>query len=429
MDNIIELLSNLIQMFLWTWFISDFFGFKNKGNTCKIKFVAMWIAAFVIITYINSAVIYDGFLTGIISMLYMLYAWLWLNGKFAFKFFVVIFSTAIIFSIGSIVIFVFSFLTGFSTKSLIGDFSTMRMIMIVICRALEYLIFKSISSINKEYAFSKKEWLLFISMPLLTWVAITLITQSSTEFETLRPEMFYIGGIMVFMNFVIYFFMIKIKEDEKHHIENELMQGDKDNTKKMMTNMSALSENVYCVKHDLDKHFCTIKDMAQNGDLTGIEAYASDIINNHLNAVQKVVITDNSVFNSIVNAKLEICKKKNIHVKIKISKDDIKYIKPYDATVIFGNLFDNAIEACEKTDNKIIILNICSQRDYISICMENSFDNKFSNVSLRTSKSDYVHHGIGTKSIKKVINENDGIINFFENDFGMFCCDILYKKR
>ena len=30
--------------------------------------------------------------------------------------------------------------------------------------------------------------------------------------------------------------------------------------------------------------------------------------------------------------------------------------------------------------------------------------------------------------IKRIVEENDGMIHYFINESGMFCCDILYKK-
>ena len=157
-------------------------------------------------------------------------------------------------------------------------------------------------------------------------------------------------------------------------------------------------------------------------------SYVDRIVESGLNTVQKIVFTSNDVFNAIINTKLALCKERGIITSINISDEAVQYIESSDIVIIFGNIFDNAIEAAEKTEEKIIILDVRLQGEYISICMENSFDHRFSNVNLKTSKMDKTIHGIGIKNVCKVIEETDGMIECFESEEGMFCCDILLKK-
>ncbi len=97
--------------------------------------------------------------------------------------------------------------------------------------------------------------------------------------------------------------------------------------------------------------------------------------------------------------------------------------------MLFGNIFDNAIEAAEKTDEKIIILDVRPQGEYVSIYMENSFNERFSDVKLKTTKQNRSMHGIGMKNVKRVVEAHDGMIECFKNKEGMFCCDILLRKH
>ena len=69
------------------------------------------------------------------------------------------------------------------------------------------------------------------------------------------------------------------------------------------------------------------------------------------------------------------------------------------------------------------------QGDYVSIYMENSFNHKYSDINLNTTKKDKDSHGYGTKNMKKTIKEIGGMIDFFVNKQGRFCCDILYPAK
>ena len=163
-----ELLANLVQIFIWTWFITRFFGFKHNGISLKLGFIIMWFTGFAEISFINHIVVYDGFLSGLITFSYVIYARCCLKGSFFSQVFVSLFSTAIIFTIASITIFFFSYLSGLGTEYLIAAFNLRRIIIICICRILEVFVFKFMININSEYALTKKEWFLFITMPLLT---------------------------------------------------------------------------------------------------------------------------------------------------------------------------------------------------------------------------------------------------------------------
>lgn len=429
MDKFIELSANLIQMFIWTWFMTAFFGFKRSGFASKVGFLLMWMAAFLEISYINHIIDYDGFLTGIITITFIIYAQCYLKGNLGTHIFIALYSTAIIFILASVTIFIFSYITGFSTKSHIADFSIRRIVIVYLCRVLEFLVFKFIVRINANYKLTKKEWIPFIALPLATWGGVTFMTQATIESESVLPQMFYIAIIMVGMNIIIGFFMYKIKQDESLRLEYELSKLEQENKEKMTSDLIAWSDNLDSVKHDMEKHFLAIQSLAEDRDYRQIIDYSQKIIREKLNSVGHSVLTENVVFNAVINTKLAICENKEISVNVNIDNDAVKYINNSDIAVLFGNIFENAIEASENSDMPRISLNVQQQDEYISIYMENSFSSEYSDINLSTTKKDKKHHGIGTKNVKRLVKEYDGMIQYFVNDMGMFCCDILLKKH
>ena len=426
--NIFEISASLLQMLIWTWFITKFLGFKKERKTNKIYFCAVWITAFIQIYFINQFVLYDGMLTGMIALTYFIYARRFLKGGYRYQLFSILFSTAILFTISSVVIFVTSYIFNVTTESLIENFTYKRVVIVCLCRVLEYFVYKAVIKINAEYKLTEKKWILFTAMPLLTWVGITIIMKTTIQSRSIMPQMFYLSLIMVVINIITIFFMYKIKQDMETKQDYELLKLQYDNIKNMEANMKALYDNTYSVKHDLEKHFLAIRAMADNKKYDEINKYIENVLDKKLNAVQKVVFTDTDVFNAVINTKLELCKQKGIFPSVNISNDAVNFIKISDMAVLFGNIFDNAIEAAEKTKEKIIILNIQLQREYVSIYIENSFNADFSDISLKTTKNGQAKHGFGTKIVRKIIEENNGMIQYFVNNSGMFCCDILYRK-
>ena len=56
----IELISNLIQTFTLTWFISSFFGYKYFGIIKYLGVFIIWFAEFIAISYMNLIIVYGG---------------------------------------------------------------------------------------------------------------------------------------------------------------------------------------------------------------------------------------------------------------------------------------------------------------------------------------------------------------------------------
>lgn len=429
MKTLFEITSTLLQLVIWTWFITKFLGFKNDNcKTYKYGFLIMCITAFVQTHFINQIVLYDGFLTSMTVITYFAYARICLKGSYQYQLFLVLFSTAVLFTISSVVMLFISYILDVSTESLIGDFTYRRVAVVCLCRILEFITYKSIIKINTEYKLSKKEWILFTTMPLLTWISVTIIMKLTIVYREIVAWMFYLSLTIIVIDVITIFFMYKIKQDMEMKQDFELLKLQYDNIKNMESNMKALYENTYSVKHDIEKHFLAIKSMSDLGNCDEISEYIKNIFDKKLNAVQKIVFTDSDVFNAVINTKLELCHQKGIFPSINISNDAVNCVKKSDIAVLFGNILDNAIEAAENSNEKILILNIQMQREYVSIYIENSFNAEFSNVDLKTTKKSQAKHGFGTKIIRNIVEENNGMIQYFVNDVGMFCCDILYKK-
>lgn len=429
MNIVVELTANLLQMFIWTWFMTSFFGGKYSGFIHKLGIISVSLITFLEISFINHIVVYDGILSGIMVLTYVLYAQVFLKGNLNSHIFISIFAIAIIFTISSTLIFIFSYFAEITTSDMIGELSVWRVTAICFCRLFEFLIFKVIVKISSSYVLTRKEWILFITMPLATWIAVIFMTQATMKSPEVLSQMFYITVIMVVINVAIYFFMFKIKQDTETKIEYELLRMQHDNIKNMELNMKALYESTYAVKHDLEKHLLAVKAMAECSGCTEICDYVDKIVVNDLNNVQKIVFSSNDIFNAIINTKLALCREKSIIPSINISDEAIKYIEQSDIAILFGNIFDNAIEAAEKSDEKIIILDVRLQGEYVSIYMENSYNEKFSSVELKTTKVNRSTHGIGIKNVKRVVENHDGMIEYFKNEEGMFCCDILLRKH
>lgn len=150
----------------------------------------MWLLGFIEISVINKFFVYDGFVFLIIFVTFIIYACVCLEGKFPAFVFVNLFAADIVYTLGSLAIFVMSYLSGLYAQNMISDFTVWRVLGVCFCRLFEFLIYKLIIRFNGKYAMSKFEWALFISLPILTWMVVTIVTSSALEAVAVSKNMF-----------------------------------------------------------------------------------------------------------------------------------------------------------------------------------------------------------------------------------------------
>jgi len=424
-ESIFEIGASMAQVFLMVWFMSNFCGYKYDGVRKYIGFISVFLFDFLFITYITSFIIYDGLISIISVIASFIYASICLKGNIYKHIFAPVFCMVLIFTLSNVFIQIMSNIFNKDIAELMGTFSYQRIIILVGCRVVEYATFKTILYMKTEYKLTNREWLLFAFTAFLTWIEITQFTNASLAEPAINRYMLAASVAAVFVNILLYYFIVKISKDAEVKTELALLKMQHDNVRNTEENMKILYDSIHSVKHDLEKHFLCVRALEEKGEGNKAIEYIDSVIGKQLNSAYKTIMTDNDVFNAIMNVRLEICHHKGIYPSINIEKNAIDLLDAEDVVVLFGNILDNAIEAAEKTENKIIMLNIQRQGEYVSIYMENSFDGKFDSA-LVTNKKNKQEHGFGLKNVRKIVEKYDGMLKCF-SDGDMFCCDILLK--
>ena len=95
--------------------------------------------------------------------------------------------------------------------------------------------------------------------------------------------------------------------------------------------------------------------------------------------------------------------------------------------IVIGNLMDNAIEALERTEEKIFRLEMRYDKGIIYIITENSYNGeiiKNGDTFVSTKTNEKGTHGIGLSNIKRIVSEHNGEIDI-ETDNNIFTVSII----
>lgn len=255
---------------------------------------------------------------------------------------------------------------------------------------------------------------------LIPSVSITIccIAMYIIKFSTMKVEIM-LNIMIIFMVVIINFLLFRLVYNiiqimtEKHQQESLLQEADL--KEKYYREVERSNQKVREIKHNLKNMLLAIS--AKN-NLTEISDDLNSIVEN-LEETDKRIYTSNVVFNTILNTKVEEAKAEGIQTKVYILIPQKLKFDYSDAGVLIGNLFDNAIEACQKIvqTKRWISISIVYRNHLLLVKICNSKDN---HVDIEeTSKEDKLNHGIGIPSVRKIVEKYDGIIDFtdYEDSF------------
>lgn len=198
-------------------------------------------------------------------------------------------------------------------------------------------------------------------------------------------------------------------EDQNRYYENQLKL------------MQEAEDRVRTLRHDMKNHMLAIENMVSNGEVDMISGYIQDFIG-LAQGFKEYSKTGIVACDSMLNYKLSRLEEKGVSVKVDIVLPKGLALKNNEWTIILGNLLDNASEALEKMkDNREITVELKYTYDNLIIFIRNTYNSKihFENGNLQTDKQDSINHGLGLKSVKSVVEANDGSmsVNYDENFF------------
>ena len=269
----------------------------------------------------------------------------------------------------------------------------------------------------------ESEWLKFLFFPIFTIIMVALFLAFGYVETTKQLYLLFITAFgMVGMNIVEFYLINDIIERESKLHENEIFQIQVKNQTDMYRSISENFDSQKRKTHEYKNQIICIESLLGNKKYPELEKYVKEIYG-HLDKELDAINTNNVIVNAILNTKYQEAESKAIVFVFRINDLSQIRMKDEDVVTILSNLLNNAIEACEKCDDKRIIkLKFVNEDDMVIIAVKNTFNHPicYENGEIKSSKiSRAEEHGIGIKNIIKVIEKYDGsyIIEDRKNEF------------
>lgn len=186
-------------------------------------------------------------------------------------------------------------------------------------------------------------------------------------------------------------YYLSIQEQHYHYLENR-------------------EKETKSFRHDMRSHLYILDQLLEEGNAKEAKKYLQkmfavvDAPHHHANI-------GNPIVDAILTHYLSICEQRKIQFEIKGHMPVTCELPAFDLCTIFSNLLQNAVEAVEACEKKIIFLQFRYDDDNIYIYLENTYtDLQYENGDLVSTKGD--DHGYGINNIKRGVEHCGGMIEY-----------------
>lgn len=188
------------------------------------------------------------------------------------------------------------------------------------------------------------------------------------------------------------------------------------------------NEDLMIYAHDTKKLLSAIRDLTDDAQ---IRAYLAKMAE-QLRRYSRIGHSGNKMLDVICNKYSEECALYGISLELDVHLANFKYVDDFDLVAIFGNIFDNALEAAQKSQERKIALLTDRGNTYDIITLTNSCDRPpiTSGRELQTTKPNARLHGLGIKSLKKTLRKYDGDCDWhYDAELRQFSMTIMLSDR
>ena len=171
--------------------------------------------------------------------------------------------------------------------------------------------------------------------------------------------------------------------------------------------------------HDTKHHFLVVQEYLKNEEYENLQKYIKQISDEFQRTVPKVY-TGIKILDFILEQKRVVAQKSGIRYEIDTMLLTGIPTTEQETCALFGNLLDNAIEACclVETEEKWIEIQINQSNQLLSIEVLNTFEIPCIRKQgvFETIKEERSVHGYGIKSMRRIVDKHQGLITYEEKE-------------
>ena len=178
-------------------------------------------------------------------------------------------------------------------------------------------------------------------------------------------------------------------------------------------------ENQRILVHDIKKHLGIIEALARQGCSTEIEEYISGL-NVSFDPTKQAKLCTDSILNLLLIHFRNECKEAGVDFQCDVRENISEFMEASSVTTLYGNLLSNALESAAHSKEKRVELSVSwhTMQSVVVISVINTCDTApipNGHGYFDTSKKDKSVHGVGLRSIERIVKKYHGIATMYYN--------------
>ena len=180
------------------------------------------------------------------------------------------------------------------------------------------------------------------------------------------PMILIMSVLFLVSDILLYRTMVRTEQRVQLEVENELLESQLDAQLAHYRDLTAQYEQIRAMRHDIAHHLNTIHALLQAGNLQAASEYSEQLLplqtdNSRLGSCR------NPVVDAFLYTRVQDAQAKGIPVRAEVSLPVELPVSNTDLIVAFGNLLDNALEACAGIPDAQITLRAHMDKGYLVI--------------------------------------------------------------
>ena len=251
-----------------------------------------------------------------------------------------------------------------------------RLIAYAICVSLDaFLLWMLVLFMNRfQNRLHSSEWALYLLFPLSQYVLLFGWLRVCLNEMTFSRAIYVLVAMLICLgaDAALYVAVRGMAQRSDLKAKNELLSAQIERQKEHYAAITAQYDNIRRMRHDIAKHLYTMQALLQSGRYQEAVSYSGKVAAQS-NLQENLGICENPVVDAYLFSRSQELQRHGYTVRLRIQLPDGIEISDPDLIIAFGNLLDNAAEACQSCTDKEISLTAAVNKGYLLIDTVNAF--------------------------------------------------------
>lgn len=273
---------------------------------------------------------------------------------------------------------------------------------------------------------SGKQLLIFSAFPITQMfceASLVTLMFSPPHLEYI-PMQLIVSALFLVSDILLYRTMVHTEQCVQLEVENQLLEKQLDAQLAHYSDLTGQYEQIRAMRHDISHHLNTINALLQAGNLKAASEYSEQLLPMQTD-ISRLGKCQNPVVDAFLYSRMQDAEAKGVPVQADVSLPVELPVSNTDLIVAFGNMLDNALEACEGVPGAQIRLQAYLAKGYLVIHERNPVRGE--PAAAKPRRIPELERGVGFRVLSALAQKYDGSFRHALEPGGDYTVTLMLK--